>query len=84
MLRFTLKEKPLPIFSLAKHMSEDVGGVWYVMLHDRYDPVAVSENDLARHMKLGYKTKCCFYDGKRHKNAFWDKKTRRYNFVEER
>ena len=48
MLNFTLKEKPLPIFSLAKHMSENVGGVWYVMMRDNCDPIAVSENDLAR------------------------------------
>lgn len=84
MLNFTLKEKPLPIFSLAKHMSEAVGGVWYVMLHDHCDPVAVSENDLARYMKLGYKTKCCFNDGVRYKNAFWDRRNRKYEFVEER
>lgn len=83
-MSFTLKEKPLPIFSLAKHMSETESGVWYVMMHDHYDSVTVSENDLARYMKLGYKTKCCFHNGARYKNAFWDKKNRRYDFVEER
>ena len=83
-MSFTLKDKPLPIFSLAKHMSETEGGVWYVMMHNHYDSVAVSENDLARYMKLGYKTKCCFHNGARYKNAFWDKRNRRYDFVEER
>lgn len=84
MLNFTLKSKPIPIFSLAKHMSLTEGGVWYVMQRDRSEPVAVSENDLARYMKLGYKTQCCFHEGVRHKNAFWNKNHRAYDFVEER
>lgn len=65
----------------AKLQSMREGGVWYVMKHPSRNDVVVSENDLSRYMRLGYKTECCYYEGSQYKNAYWDQSIMRYHFI---
>lgn len=76
--------KSRAIRKIARRLSERDTFVWYCMDHTKRDPVAVSENDIRRYMRLGFKVACCFYNGKQHKNAFWDSDLGKYRFTESR
>lgn len=78
----TILDKPETVFKLARRLSEQDGLIWYCMEHPTRSPVCISENDLKRYMQLGYKSKCCFWRGVKHKNAFFDKSLGKYIFTE--
>ena len=74
--------KPESVYKTAKMLSDRDCQLWYVMDHTKCDPVAVTENNLKRYMQLGYKVACCYCNGERHKNAFFDRDLGKYVFTE--
>ena len=75
-------DKPETIYKIARRLSERDSLIWYCMEHPRASPVCVSEFDLKCYMQLGFKVMCCYCNGERHKNAFFDKHLGKYIFTE--
>lgn len=82
MKHFTINPAPETVYKIARRLSEYDSLIWYCMTHPTRASVAVSENDLKRYMQLGFKVECCFCNGVRHKNAFFDRDIGRYIFTE--
>ena len=78
----TFLDKPETVYKLARRLSEEDYLIWYCMEHPKRSPVCVSEHDVSRYMRLGFKVECCFQNGQRHKNAFFDTSLGKYIFVE--
>lgn len=75
-------EKPETVYKIARRLSERDTLIWYCMEHPKRSSVCVSESDLKRYMQLGFKVVCCYCNGERHKNAFFDRDRGRYIFTE--
>jgi len=73
MSKYWLFDVPTDPKKLAKQMSYDLDTVCFVMTHEKRSTVVVTEENRGRYMRLGYKVDCCYYDGKRYQNAYWDK-----------
>ena len=82
MFHLFTQPKPESVYKTAKRLSKNSYNIWFVMERKGCDTVAVTENDLSRYMRIGYIVKCCFFDGVKHRNAFWDRSLGRYIFTE--
>ena len=54
--------------SAARRISEKEDGPWYIMLRRGSNDVVVPECELSRMMRIGYKTACVWFRGKRYKD----------------
>jgi hypothetical protein len=59
----TVLDKPIDTRKLARRLSKENGLHWYFMESTKRPSVAVSELDVDRYIKLGFKIVCCFYNG---------------------
>lgn len=81
MKNFITEPYPKDIRKTARRVSELTSGVWYVLRRGTSEAV-VSDSDLGRYLRLGYRVTCCYHNGTRHRNAFWDSASRRWTFTE--
>lgn len=81
MFKHIVLDKPMPIHKLARTMSTELLEPCYIMTHDKRSTVVVTEENLSRYMRIGYKVECCYYEGKRYKNAYWNKDWYRWDLI---
>lgn len=79
---FAILDKVETVYKIARRLSEQDDLIWYCMEHPKRSPVCVSEHDLKRYMQLGFKVSCCYCNGVKHKNAFFDKFLGKHVFTE--
>lgn len=56
--------------AIARQISSREKRPWYICRRTGCKDVVVSEQDLNRYMRLGYKVLCAYYDGKQYKNIY--------------